>query len=560
MRVIVQGQGALNLDQNHFIGAGGQGSVYAIGDTAYKVANHGGSALPEGKIRELQVLPTPLFARPEHLIQDAKGVTLGYTSRFIRNAYVLCQLFTRAFRDRVGLTHDKVLHLVAKMHSGFVIAHQHQILLVDPNEMNFLVDRNLEDLFFIDTDGYQTKSYPATAIMESIRDRHMAHPHAFTEGTDWFSFAVTSFQLFTGIHPYKGKHPTIKGFDDRMTANVSVFNKAVSVPSTAYPVTVIPGNWRKWYEAVFDHGERTAPPAGFSDHVPVQVVVAKTVRATSLVVEELMHTGHTIRDLWVVGDTIVVSTTDGVWANGRRVSDVTTLAGVTSGTGSQPTLVYTTPDGVELFDLESKTRKPVAIDAQRVTSYAGSVYAKVNSTIVGIDCRNVVTLRTAANVVPNATHLFRGVALQNMLGSMFASIFPEPGKAYQIRLPELDAYRILDAQYDAGVRGGVLVVLGASRDNRVDRITFRFDADFKTHDCRVTPDTDGVGVNFAVTDAGVCVCLVNSGELELTSVNLGSTSARVVKDPWLEGGVRLFKRGAQLLASKNGNIYGLKLA
>ena len=32
----------------------------------------------------------------------------------------------------------------------------------------------------------------------------------------WFAFAVVTFQLFTGIHPYKGKHPSVLDLDARM--------------------------------------------------------------------------------------------------------------------------------------------------------------------------------------------------------------------------------------------------------------------------------------------------------------------------------------------------------
>ena len=57
--------------------------------------------------------------------------------------------------------------------------------------------------------------------MDSVRDRHAA---GWNEGTDWFSFALVSFQMFVGIHPYKGKHPALKTLDERMAQNVSVLH------------------------------------------------------------------------------------------------------------------------------------------------------------------------------------------------------------------------------------------------------------------------------------------------------------------------------------------------
>lgn len=568
MRVNVQGQGYVTLNQNHFVGGGGQGSVYAVGDTAYKIANLPSGALPEGKIRELQVLPIPLFARPENIILDANGKAIGYTSRYIRDAYVLCQLFTRTFRDRAGFTHAHAFKLVEKMRDGFVAAHRAGVLLVDPNEMNFLVSRDFESLFFIDTDGYQTKSYPATAIMESIRDRHMAHRNAFNEGTDWFSFAVTSFQLLTGIHPYKGKHPTLKGFDERMKANVSVFNKAVSMPATAYPMSVIPSDWRNWFEAVFERGERTPPPSGATVQVHVTPHLSKS-GTTVLVAEEIARVGHNVHDLWVVGGHIVASTADGVWVDGRRVSDTTVVAGVIHSTNAPPILACPVSGGIDLLDTGTKARlTTLGLNAQQIMSYAGTAYAKVHDTVVEIVVHRagtnaVAATRKASSVLPNATHMFQGGVLQNMLGSMFASLFPESGRTYQVRLPELDQYRILDAHYSAGIRGGVLMVLGKARNGCTDRLVFRFGEDFTKHDCRVVYDVDNGGLNFAVTDAGVCVCVVDGvdgPEIELTSVTLGSTTAKTVCDPWLTDGVRLFKRGSEILAVKGDGVYTVRMS
>ena len=71
---------------------------------------------------------------------------------------------------------------------------------------NFLIDRDMQHVLFIDVDSYQTAGFPATAIMDSIRDRHSS---TYSAGTDWFSFAILAFQMFVGVHPYRGKHATL---------------------------------------------------------------------------------------------------------------------------------------------------------------------------------------------------------------------------------------------------------------------------------------------------------------------------------------------------------------
>lgn len=568
MKVTVQGVGDVTLTQREFLAQGGQGSVYALGDTAYKIYTDTSAMMPEGKIQELSPLPVDVFARPERIILDSKGRKIGYTSRFIKNAHVLCQLFPRSFRDREGLTHDKTFKLVKKMREGFDTAHKAGILLIDPNEMNFLVDPKFDKMTFIDTDSYQTKSYPATAIMESIRDRHMKSTHAFNEGTDWFSFAVTSFQMQVGIHPYKGKHPTLKGFEDRMLANVSVFHKDVSIPATAYPLDVIPANWRSWYESVFEKGDRTQPPR---DGVWVSVVATMpqmaVVTSGKVNLTEVYQFEGVIQGLWVTGSSMVVSTTSGLWVDKRKVSDWTdTVAvGFVPATGSAIALRGHDTD-IEVFDCQ--TRQPITsmgLAVDRTVQTEGRLYFKTGDKVLEgcltqIGSKALLTTRQAASVLPNASYLFEGGATQNMLGSAFVSLFPQSGMSYQIRIPELDAYRVMEAKYEGGIKGGVLVVKARSKNGQYDRLMFRFDTTFSTYDVRKTEDVDSASsINFVVTDAGVCILLNEDDKLELSSTHMGSTQTKVVEDKALAGS-RIYRQGTQVLLAKGDRLYAMKLA
>ena len=59
--------------------------------------------------------------------------------RQVENACSLCQLFPRAFRQRTNLTPDVALSLVRKLQAGVRHVHANNILIVDLNELNFLV-------------------------------------------------------------------------------------------------------------------------------------------------------------------------------------------------------------------------------------------------------------------------------------------------------------------------------------------------------------------------------------------------------------------------------------
>ena len=279
MKVTVQGQGDVNLDQKDFIAAGGEGQVYCRGQTAFKIYLDPARMLPLGKIQELSRIQDPDVIKPERIILDPKQHNpIGYTMRYVADTLPLCQIFTRTFRERNGIDHSKMLALV--QHIQHMVDHIHDagVLLVDLNELNFLVDSQFKSVYSIDVDSFQTAGYPATAIMPSVRDWSVQGNH-FTEGSDWFSFACVAYQMFTGIHPYRGKHPTVSTLEDRMRQNISVFDPTVHVPKVVYTPDIIPSGYREWFKAVLQNGLRVHPPTNPMDaiilHVPVAIVTSQ---------------------------------------------------------------------------------------------------------------------------------------------------------------------------------------------------------------------------------------------------------------------------------------------
>ena len=190
-----QGKGPITLSQADFLAAGGEGMVYAKGQFAYKIQHDPKKMIPLAKIGELSAIQNPNVIRPLDVLLDGKNTPVGYSMRYIKKTVALAQLFPKAYRDREHLTPQMMLALVQKLQGLVVSVHQAGILIVDLNEMNFLVDEKHTEVYGIDTDSYQTKNFPATAIMDSIRDRH-GKPNHFNHGTDWFSFAITAFQMF----------------------------------------------------------------------------------------------------------------------------------------------------------------------------------------------------------------------------------------------------------------------------------------------------------------------------------------------------------------------------
>jgi tRNA A-37 threonylcarbamoyl transferase component Bud32 len=184
MKVFIKGKGHhVELGSNEYISQGGQGKVYAKGNLVYKIYHDASNVIPEAKMQELSVLSDPSVIKPEDILCNSKNKVVGYTMRFVADTHPLCKLFTKSFKQRENISSDQILKLVQRMQDTVQHIHSNDILVVDLNEMNFLVSSKFDEAYFIDVDSYQTKSFPATVLMESVRDRHAK---GFTELTDWF--------------------------------------------------------------------------------------------------------------------------------------------------------------------------------------------------------------------------------------------------------------------------------------------------------------------------------------------------------------------------------------
>lgn len=571
MRVQVKGGAAVTLTKNDFLAQGGEGAVYVKGQTAFKIYLDPKKMIPEGKVTELGGIADPNVIRPQAIVLDSKNRPVGYTMRFAPKTYALCQLFPRTFREREGLEPQQVVELVQNMRDRVAAIHQAGVLVVDLNEMNVLVSRDFSDSFWIDADSYQTRSYPATAIMPSVRD-WMVKGMDFTESSDWFSFACVTFQLFVGIHPYKGRHPSVKGMDARMQQGISVFNPEVGIPRVCYPFDVIPQAYYDWFKAVLEDGKRVPPP---KDMQGVAVVLAPSMRIVTggadLVFKEIQSMpgkgtfyqvhGNVVRR----GDETYFTNYHNVELDG--VSPIEIAEEPSSGT---PVVGYLKDGLLKLSTAFGLTiQQSVELPADEVSSYDGRMYARVGERVLELKFskagnRVLVSSQVAANVMPLATRLFSGCAIQNAAGTPFVSLFPKSGTHRQIKVPELEGYKVVEAKYDLGV---MMVLAVDTKTGSYDRLVFRF-ADgsysedghtWREYDLRIVEDVGTVGINFVTLDSGVCVCLTEAEELEVFSSRPGSKGMRVVNDDDLGADLTLVKRNGKVACFRGEAFYTMQM-
>jgi hypothetical protein len=564
-RLFVQGKGAIQLSSADFRAQGGEGAIFVKGSTAYKLYTDPQKTISPAKIQELSVLAESNIIRPLDLLLDGKNLPIGYSMRYVGKSFALCQLFTRAFRQRNNLTPEMTLQLVRKLQNGIKHVHSKGILIVDLNELNFLVAEDFSELYFIDVDSYQTPSFPATVLMESVRDRHA---QTFSTGSDWFSFAVVSFQMFVGIHPFKGTFAPLQNLsdkatklDERMRANVSVLHAGVSVPPSCLPFSVIPPAYLDWYNAVFETGKRIPPPDSFITKLSVGISpktskVGSNFRSSIFEVAELREFDSEI----LSHDQSIVVTKRSIYFGGRQYAKPNFDVRVAV-TPRQQHLVVAFMDGLKphFHDLTANVELGPAIEGEAIMLNDGHFYVKQNENIVVVELlelarHTLLTARVVANVMKKSTLLFDGLAIQNLLGASYAAIPTAPDVCHQVRVAELDGYQVVDAR----LMKNVLIVV-ATKSGIYDKLIFRFADDFSSYDVRVVANIAATDINFTVLDSGIVLSVTDEGDFEMFSRFKHSAAIEVIDDPAVKGDLRLFHVGTQALIARENKLYKIKM-
>lgn len=573
MKVFVQGQGEVNLTQQHFVATGGQASVYVRDKIAYKIYTDPKDMIPSAKFQALSAISDSCVIKPDRILLDSKNKHIGYTMQAVGDNYSLCQLFTKTFRDRNKITPDQIVDISAKLLGHVDNVHKASALIVDLNELNILVPHNFSDTFLIDVDSYQTKGYPATVIMPSVRD-YSVKATDFSTLSDWFSYAVLAFQLFVGAHPYKGTHagsshlPNDQRMVYRMQHRISAFRSDVHLPKCCYPLDAIPQNFRDWLKAVLEDGKRLHPPDPHGGPVAALTTQIATILVSSgnLIITELSNLdGWNLIEYAEVNGGMLTLVSKGhtqeIRSGSRMLNSESSSAKTTVGHTpkmNHPIAFQLENKQLTFLDLERKTRETLLMRVDEIAKSGDRFYIRNGTQVLEVEfselpTKTIVTAsHVVANVLENASRLFEGGVIQNMLGSIYVSLFPKSKAGYQVRIPELDKHKIVDAKFD----GGVLMVVGA-RDGQYDRFVFRFDEEYGSYDLRVVPDVTPSGLNFVTLASGVCVAITEDEKIEAFSAKKGPI--KVVDDPMIGNDMRLLKINGKVGFERGGRLYSMSL-
>ncbi len=551
------GNRQITLTDKNFLSQGGEGSIYVNGNVAYKIYHDPAKMIPVGKIQELSTISDTNVIKPLEVI-SLKNKPVGYSMAYLTDTYSLVQIFPKAFRDRNKLSHQTMLDLVRNLQSLIQHIHSNKVLIVDLNEMNFLVSNSFKNIYAIDVDSYQTEHFKATAIMESIRDRHSK---IFSELTDWFSFGVVSFQMFIGIHPYKGKHPIIKDWNERMEKNISVFNKDVSIPAMCYPITTIPQVYRDWYKAVFDDGKRIAPPSDLYAAPVIIVQTAKVLDSSALDINEIGKYNGNILNAKFRNGLSVIHTTEGLYINKSFDNLVRHNSKICITPKGNVICGYIDNGRLKLHNAITRQDLVVTLNASEIMEYDNRLYVKSGTNMMEIKLNEFASIVPSFNIVgqvlENSSHCYDGVVIQSLIGAYYASIFAKTGSCYQVKLPELDGYKVLSAKFDTNI----LMVMGAAfSTGKVDVFIYKFEnEDYSKYIVEKVDDVPKYyTLNFVVLDSGVCVN-INDKDEQIEVFSAKSTIKKVIKDDSIDSSKHLFKDGARLLLAEADHLYTAKM-
>lgn len=533
-KIVYQGK-QVTLADREFLSSGGQADIYLHNGLVYKIYH---SSIPTDlatKIKELMVLDQPNIIRPKGLVFDLNNNTAGYTMEYVDNAVGLPLLFTTSYitRNNIQLADTRVL--INEMADTLSFIHQKNIIVVDYNELNLLVDKaTYKKPYHIDVDSYSTPSSPATVIMPSVRDYATS---SFSTLTDWYSFGVISFQLFTGIHPYKGKHPTLKTVEDRCKHHVSVFNKDVGTPPSVRDFASIPSNYLDWYKDMFEKGLRTPPPAMVS--APQMRTKKKYVSAV-FNIEKLFTAEEPIKAVeWLYGSQVVL-TENFIYVNGKKFDRHHKYSAVILSNEGVLHEVWFDDTGMYYRDiLRTLDHKAESFRAGKWFAINGRLYTIYEGQMFELGIKSAITTPYIVHTQPiheQSAQTFDGIVYANIFGKAYFYI-PCATKVVNVyQQSVLDGKRIIDARYDKEQ----LSVIAAESDGTIKRWRMAV-----TGDGSMLIEAEDISMqetNTTVLSNGISITY-DSVEDQIDIASVGQLNHKIIKDAGIPSGASLVSTG-----------------
>lgn len=580
IKIAIPSQGTETLKPTDHVASGGEGAVYRKGGRVFKLYLSPERAIASGmeeKIKLLSAIRHPNIVAPQSAIFDPAGSFIGYMMPFC-DGMPLTKTFTNTWRDQNGFGVSESASLAENMRLAVGEVHRMKALMVDANEMNYLVEGVQPRL--IDVDSWQIGRFKATAMMPSIRDYSQSQ---FSTLTDWFAWAVVTFQVFVGLHPYKGSHPDFKRGDleARMRANASVFDGKVSLNSAVRPLSVIPAHLRDWYEGVFQHGARGEPPSVLASPVaqaPKRVRVRQAATATvrhEMVMTLPFEVRHVSRNAvaygkrngeWMAYDLRqrhLLDLTDPeikrqflnqavLVRNGERFALLSILGNEIAG---RHVLGEGDPVPAQM------TFRPMQFEAGRLAGFDNTPYAITESgergmvelTLATVGLQTAILAGKSWPLSVNASRFYNGIVLSDMLGTPFATI-PVSGAVHTLNAACLRGVAVIDAL----ARGPECVIVVGTDKTTGQTTRYVLKSDGMRLSIVSQEDAETGDINLVVTPKKIAVGIFADDTIQVFSVVSGA--AKEVRGAGIAADASLFMVSDMVCYADRDRIFQLSLS
>ncbi len=499
LKVELVGYKKTNLAPEDHLFTGGEGVVYKKGNKVIKIFKNLKKVKQENLIEKVKLLAF-LFknkkgiAAPENIVVDTQGKEIGYYMSYIKGKN-LPTIIPTSFWKNSGFDFNSANHLVENMRQIMLFVHQQKAILGDANEMNWLVDlKNIKKPFawIIDIDSWKIKNWPPTAISPSIIDWHHK---LFTEESDWFAWAVVTFQIYTGIHPYKGKAKGYKWGDleKRMKENVSVFSPGVKLNRAVRDFKNIP--ILDWYISVFQKKERSIPPSPLqANKTQANLQGFKTssfTAAENLIWKEIFCLKENDRIINFKQGLVFTEKSKVFTLNNKLIHQ----------TDAPKTEVIQTKNGwlfieekekkLKFFFLNKNNEKKEiklsypTTENQSVFCYKNRLFVVENEKTINeiifkeIGKKTFLLIKKSWNIPLNGK-MFPGVGIFSLLGNTFFLLPYNKESCQKIKIKELNDYNLLAAKREENFIG---VVTYFPQNGKYYKFYFLFDEKFQQYKC-----------------------------------------------------------------------------
>jgi hypothetical protein len=566
--VVLENRGQLILRPNDHKATGGEGSIYRVADTIIKLYLDPKKMILNNmidKIKLLIELQHNYIVSPKGLVKDTIGNPIGFYMDYA-NGEPLARFFTNDFRNKNKFTDKNSSVLIDKMREVFLFAHQKQAILGDPNELNWNVVFNQNDLYplVMDVDSWGIGKWQSDVIMPSIRDWHTK---GLNEITDWFAWGIVTFQIYTGIHPYKG---TLNGykigdFTNRMKDNASVFNSNVSLNSAVRDFNCIPGRLLEWYKATFQDGERTMPPSPFDTAIMTpKIAITKRVVTTNtagLLSFDKLYSDSVEKIIKVFPCGIGLSNNGKLIDLGNKK-----IIGLTNSNKCEIIKVengwlIANFDGklefnyIHSFDFKSE-RVDFNLKVYDLIRYENRLFVVTDQGLTEIKFqifnKPIVSVGQTWSAMINSTQWFDGLGIQDSMGAIFIITPFNDKSCVYTRVKELDRLKPIIAK--AGNR--FVSIVAINKQGVYQKLELMFNNDYSSYTCW-NGIADSSDLNLSILPKGVCATIVNDGELVIFVPS--NSKVNKIQDKAIDTTMKLENWDNKVVYIKDGELWSLSM-